>query len=113
MSMGADRRFELWSGSDRRSKMFHYNFSGRTSWKGNLLIPNGIIGRYSPRIHEWLLTEVVSGGLGLTDASKCPTSTILGGPQKKRNSRFFRTFFTLLDRASFPHYNNTKIIKFG
>ena len=22
-------------------------------------------------------------------------------------------FFTLLDRASFPHYNNTKIIKFG
>ena len=21
--------------------------------------------------------------------------------------------FTLLDRASFPHYNNTKIIKFG
>ena len=42
---------------------------------------------------------------------------------KKRNSRysrFFRTllwstviFFTLLDRASFLHYNNTKIIKFG
>ena len=37
-----------------------------------------------------------------------------------RYSRFFRTcsdqqlfFFTLLDRASFPHYNNTKIIKFG
>ena len=22
-------------------------------------------------------------------------------------------FFTLPDRASFPHYNNTKIIKFG
>ena len=22
-------------------------------------------------------------------------------------------FFTLLDRASFPHYTNTKIIKFG
>ena len=22
-------------------------------------------------------------------------------------------FFTLLDRTSFPHYNNTKIIKFG
>ena len=22
-------------------------------------------------------------------------------------------FFTLLDRASFPHYNNNKIIKFG
>ena len=48
---------------------------------------------------------------------------IPGGPPKKRNSRysrFFRTcsdqqlsFFTLLDRASFPHHNNTKIIKFG
>ena len=44
------------------------------------------------------------------------------GPPKRnsRYSRFFRTllwstviFFTLLDRASFPHYNNTKIIKFG
>ena len=23
------------------------------------------------------------------------------------------SFITLLDRASFPHYNNTKIIKFG
>ena len=37
-----------------------------------------------------------------------------------RYSRFFRTcsdqqlsFFTLLHRASFPHYNNTKITKFG
>ena len=44
-------------------------------------------------------------------------------PKKTRKSRyswFFRTllwsrviFFTLLNRASFPHYNNTKIIKFG
>ena len=42
--------------------------------------------------------------------------------QKNRNSRFFflglcsnqqLSFFTLLDRASFPHYNNTKITKFG
>ena len=40
---------------------------------------------------------------------------------KKRNSRFFLglcsnqqlSFYTLLDRTSFPHYNNTKIIKFG
>ena len=38
---------------------------------------------------------------------------------KKWNSRFSGlssdqqlSFFTLLDRASFPHYNNTKIIKF-
>ena len=23
------------------------------------------------------------------------------------------SFYTLLDRASFPHYNNTKIIQFG
>ena len=50
-------------------------------------------------------------------------SAIYRVAQKKRNSRysrFFRTcynwqlsFFTLLDRASFPHYNKTKIIKFG
>ena len=41
--------------------------------------------------------------------------------KKTRNSRFFLglcsdqqlSFFTLLDRTSFPHYNNTKIIKFG
>ena len=39
---------------------------------------------------------------------------------KNRNSRFSGlcsdqqlSFFTLLDRASFPHYNNTMIIKFG
>ena len=44
-----------------------------------------------------------------------------GWPPKKQNSRFVLGlcsdqqlfFFTLLDRASFPHYNNTKIIKFG
>ena len=51
-------------------------------------------------------------------------SVIPGGPKKKtesRNSQFFQDFaliniyffFTLLDRASFPYYNNTKIIKFG
>ena len=53
--------------------------------------------------------------------SSVPSYT--GWPPKKRNSgysQFFRTllwstviFFTLLDRASFPHYNNTKIMKFG
>ena len=47
---------------------------------------------------------------------------IPGGP-KKRNSWYSRfsglcsdqqlSFFTLLVRASFPHYNNIKIIKFG
>ena len=41
-------------------------------------------------------------------------------PQKTEQSIFIGlcsdqqlSFFTLLDRASFPHYNNTKIIKFG
>ena len=40
--------------------------------------------------------------------------------KKKRNSRFSGlcsyqqlSFFSLLERASFPHYNNTNIIKFG
>ena len=40
--------------------------------------------------------------------------------KKTRNSRFLGlcsnqqlSFFTLVDRASFPHYNSTKIIKFG
>ena len=61
----------------------------------------------------------------------CPISFWFGLPltytgcPKKRNSRYSRFFRTLLwdqqlsffnlvlDRASFPHYNNTKIIKFG
>ena len=53
---------------------------------------------------------------------KNDVSPIPGGPKKPRNSRFrrfFRTllwstiiFFTLLDKAHFPHYINTKIIKF-
>ena len=68
-----------------------------------------------------LLVKIVL--LGSSSKALCEDVTILGGPPKKRNSRysrFFRTllwttviFFTLLDRASFPHYNNTKIIKFG
>ena len=40
--------------------------------------------------------------------------------RRRRNSRFSGlcsdqqlSFFTLLDRASFPHYNHIKIIKFG
>ena len=40
--------------------------------------------------------------------------------EEEGNSRFFGTLpwptiisFTLLDSASFPHYNNTKIVKFG
>ena len=47
---------------------------------------------------------------------------IPGGPKKTEQSIFLGlcsdqqlSFFTLLDHlaASFPHYNNTKIIKFG
>ena len=45
---------------------------------------------------------------------------IPGGPIKTEQSIFQDfalinscCFFTLLDRASFPHYNNTKIIQFG
>ena len=39
-------------------------------------------------------------------------------PQKNKNDKKTEQsitviFFTLLDRASFPHYNNTKIINFG
>ena len=51
------------------------------------------------------------------------SQTIPGGPKKKPEQSIqsiFQDFalinndlFTLLDRASFPHYNNTKIIKFG
>ena len=43
-----------------------------------------------------------------------------GGPKKNGTVNFLElcsdqqlSFFTLLDRASFPHYSNTKIIKFG
>ena len=47
--------------------------------------------------------------------------SIPGGPKKPKLLIFFLglcsdqqlSFFTLLDRASFPHCNNTKIIKFG
>ena len=46
--------------------------------------------------------------------------SLVGGPQKTEQSIFLGfwsdqqlSLFTLLDRASFSHYNNTKIIKFG
>ena len=48
------------------------------------------------------------------------SSSIPGGQKKTEQSIFLGlcsdqqlSFFTLLDRTSFPHYNNTKIIKFG
>ena len=48
------------------------------------------------------------------------SKTIPGGPAKKGTVDILGlcsdqqlSFFTLLDRTSFPHYNNTKIIKFG
>ena len=52
----------------------------------------------------------------------CGHYVIPGGPKKTEQSiqSIFQDllwstviFFTLLDRTSFPHYNNTKIIKFG
>ena len=57
-----------------------------------------------------------------SETNSAQIDTIPGGPIKPEQSiqSIFRTllwstviFFTLLDRASFPHYNNTKIIKFG
>ena len=60
---------------------------------------------------------------GTVDTDTGMGSIIPGGPQKTEQSiqSIFQdfaliqqsSFFTLLDRASFPHYNNTKIIKFG
>ena len=65
----------------------------------------------------------VHGFGDITNLSGLPFSTIPGGPQKREQSiqSIFSGlcsdqqlyFFTLLDRASFPHYNNTKINKFG
>ena len=34
--MGTDRRFKLWSGSDRRPEMFHYNHSQATQAAGKV-----------------------------------------------------------------------------
>ena len=51
---------------------------------------------------------------------KFTRKTLPGGPKITEQSIFqdfalinSYLFFTLLDRASFPRYNNTKIIKFG
>ena len=46
-------------------------------------------------------------------ASSCFESPIPGGPIFRPLLYSTIFFFTLLDRASFFHYNNTKIIKFG
>ena len=76
--MGTDIRFKFWSGSDRRPEMFHYNYLGRSSWKGNLLKKTiGNHGRYGHNIYDWLLTDMISGGFGLIDAPKWPTSSRL------------------------------------
>ena len=67
---------------------------------------------------------VMSNHLRETPPPPPPTSrSIPGGPKKNGTVDTFdfsglcsdqqSSFFTLLDRASFPHYNNTKIIKFG
>ena len=61
--------------------------------------------------------------IGITSNNEVSGTRYTGCPRKKRNSQygpFVRTllwstviFFTLLDRASYSHYINTKIIKFG
>ena len=69
-------------------------------------------------------SSFVLGGFGAYHQERFPNSVSFSGWKrvalKKRNSRFFRTllwqtviFFTLLDRTSISHYNDTKIIKFG
>ena len=57
---------------------------------------------------------------GLSFSGFAINFSLTGWPPKKRNSKFFRTLlwwtvilFTLLDRASFPQDNDTKISKFG
>ena len=44
---------------------------------------------------------------------KKKNKTKKNGTKNTEQSIFQLFFSTLLDRASFPHYNNTKIIKFG
>ena len=81
--------------------------------------------------HEQPNLTSLQEGRVLTDVGSCQqrtsplhqgTCSIPGGPIKMEQSiqSIFQDFalinsyfFTLLDRASIPHYNNTKIIKFG
>ena len=57
---------------------------------------------------------------GLSFSGFAINFSLVGGPPKNGTVDFFFTLlwctvicFTLLDRASFPRYNDTKIIKFG
>ena len=57
---------------------------------------------------------------GLSFSGFAINFSLVGGPPKNGTVNFLGicsdeqlSFFTLLDRASFPHYNDTKIIKFG
>ena len=56
---------------------------------------------------------------GLSFSGFAINFSLVGGPPKNGTVNFLGLcsdeviFFTLLDRASFPHYNDTKIIKFG
>ena len=73
----------------------------------------------------WHITKIIRNFWNTFDhiTSKIFLYNYTGWPPKIRNSRCSRfvglcsdqqlSFFTLLDRASFHHYNNTKIIKFG
>ena len=57
---------------------------------------------------------------GLSFSGLAINLSLVGGPHQTEQSVFLGLwsnqqllFFTFLDRASLPHYNNTKIIKFG
>ena len=65
----------------------------------------------------WKLFILLVSAHGLSFTAR-PLRDKRASPLKKRNIRFLATslwstviFFTCLDRASFPHYNNTKILK--
>ena len=65
-----DRRFKWLSWSGRRPKIPHpnkVNFAGKITYH---LLENVW---YRPGIHEWLLTDVLNGGVGLTDGPKYPS----------------------------------------
>ena len=72
-----------------------------------------------PKSGIWVSCRHFSKNLTSASPSSYLIEAIPGGP-KNGTVNFLGlcsdqqlSFFTLLDRTSFPHYNNTKIIKFG
>ena len=84
-----------------REYLPHYNNTKiiKFGWKLNIL---------------WVISD------GLSFSGFAINLSLVGGPPKNGTVDFLEfcsdqqlSLFTLLDRASFSHYNNTKIIKFG